>query len=171
MASACLPTLFQAVEIADPATGRDEAYWDGGYTGNPALFPLFADALPPDIVVININPLHRETLPRTAREIQNRINEISFNSSLLRELRAVAFVKRLLAEGRIPEGSMKKVHIHMIADDTLMEKLSVATKMVPTPQVLHQLRRAGHRAAEAFLDQHFDAIGQHSSVDLPAMLN
>ena len=165
MASACLPTLFRAVEIGT------EAYWDGGYTGNPALFPLFDKHLPDDIIVININPLYREDLPLNAREIQNRINEISFNSSLLRELRAISFVKRLLAERRLEPGSMKNVHIHMIADDTLMEKLSVATKMVPTPQVLHQLRQAGEAAADRFLAVHFDDIGAHSSVNLREMFD
>ena len=76
LASACLPTLFQAVEIGG------EHYWDGGYTGNPALFPLFASDLPDDIVIVNINPLVRTEVPKAAHEIQNRINEISFNSSL-----------------------------------------------------------------------------------------
>ena len=94
MATACLPTLFRAVEIFDPNTGRDEAYWDGGYTGNPALFPLFQGAFPSDIVVFNINPLHQKKLPISAQVIQNLINEISFNSSLLRVLRAIEFVKR-----------------------------------------------------------------------------
>ena len=78
LASACLPTLFQAVEIDDPATGRAEAYWDGGYSGNPALFPLFDRALPDDIVIVNINPLVRDDLPVSPQEIQNRINEVSF---------------------------------------------------------------------------------------------
>ncbi|MEM6305935.1 MAG: patatin-like phospholipase family protein, partial [Pseudomonadota bacterium] len=135
MASACLPTLFQAVEIADPETGAPEAFWDGGYTGNPALFPLFREDLPGDIVVVNINPLERATVPRTPQQIQNRINEISFNSSLLRELRAIEFVQRLLDKGALAEGAMSRVRIHMIADDTLMEQLSVATKLVPNPAV------------------------------------
>ena len=169
MASACLPTLFRAVEIADPETGRTEAYWDGGYTGNPALFPLFAPDLPGDILVVNINPLLRDEVPTSARAIQNRINEISFNSSLLRELRAIEFVQRLLAEGRVEEGRMKRVLIHMIADDGLMAQLSVATKLVPVPAVLHQLFEAGHMAADAFLETHLGQIGTESSVDLRAM--
>jgi NTE family protein len=169
LASACLPTLFQAVEIPDDETGRTDAYWDGGYTGNPALFPLFTADLPGDVVVVNINPLHREELPRTAREIQNRINEISFNSSLFRELRAIDFVQRLLEEGTIREGRMKRVRIHMIADDDLMRQLSVATKLVALPGVLYQLRAAGRVAAEAFLDRHLGAVGRKSSVDLRAM--
>lgn len=171
LASACLPTLFRAVEIDDPVTGRREAYWDGGYTGNPALFPLFAKDQPGDIVVVNINPLYREELPLSAREIQNRINEISFNSSLLRELRAIAFVQRLISDGTMDESAMKRVRVHLIADDDLMRQLSVATKIVAVPAVLHQLRQAGQTAADGFLDRHFDQIGHDSSVDLRAMFD
>jgi NTE family protein len=169
MASACLPTLFRAVEIEDPETGRTEAYWDGGYTGNPALYPLFAPDLPADILVVNINPLLRDEVPTSARAIQNRINEISFNSSLLRELRAIEFVQRLLSEGRIEEGQMKRVLIHMISDDALMAQLSVATKIIPVPSVLHQLREAGAAAADAFLETHLGKVGVESSTDLRAM--
>jgi len=169
MASACLPTLFQAVEIHDPKTGRDEAYWDGGYTGNPALFPLFEGDLPSDIVVVNINPLHREDLPVTAQAIQNRINEISFNSSLLRELRAIDFVQRLLADGTLQPGTMKQIFVHMIADDALMNTLSVATKMVPSPYVLGELKAAGRKAASRFLQSDISKVGNESSVDLREM--
>ncbi len=169
MASACLPTLFKAVEIHDSDTNRLEAYWDGGYTGNPALYPLFEPELPGDIVVVNINPLHRDEVPTTARAIQNRINEISFNASLLRELRAIDFVQRLLEQGTLKDGDMKRLRIHMIADDDLMRQLSVATKLVATPQVLHQLQVAGRAAADTFLDQHLGAVGKASSVDLREM--
>ncbi|MFV2052785.1 patatin-like phospholipase family protein [Aliiroseovarius sp. YM-037] len=171
MASACLPTIFQAVEIPDPATGKKEAYWDGGYTGNPALFPLYDHALPDDIVVVNINPLYREDLPRSAPEIQNRINEIGFNTSLLAELRSIAFVKRLLAEGRLEPGQMKNVRVHMIADDDLMNDLSVATKMVPVPTLLAQLKEAGRAAADAFLSAHFDDLNNRDTLNLGAMFD
>lgn len=169
MASACLPTLFRAVEIVDPETGLSEAYWDGGYTGNPALFPLFAPGLPRDIVVVNINPLYRDDIPTSARAIQNRVNEISFNASLLRELRAIEFVQRLLDKGALEPGAMKHVLVHMIADDDLMRNLSVATKLIATPQTLFQLRAAGRAAAEAFLRDNIDRIGVESTVDLPGM--
>lgn len=171
MASACLPTMFRAVEIVDPKTGKTEAYWDGGYTGNPALFPLFSDALPRDIVIVNINPLYREEVPTSTRDIQNRINEISFNTSLLRELRAIDFVQRLLHKGAMTDGAMKDVLIHMIADDDLMRQLSVATKVIATPQILHQLRMAGKAAAEAFLRDGIDKIGEDSTLDLRAMFD
>ncbi len=165
LASACLPTLFKAVEI------DGEAYWDGGYTGNPALFPLFAPDLPDDIVVININPLYRDDIPKTPQQIQNRINEISFNSSLLRELRAIDFAKRLLATGALKPGAMKDVKVHMIADDALMNELSVSTKTLPNPLVLSQLKAAGQAAAERFLANHKNDLGKRSTIDIEAKIN
>lgn len=169
MASACLPTLFQAVEIFDPETNRNEAFWDGGYTGNPALFPLYDKGLPDDLVIININPLERDDLPVTPKQIQNRINEISFNTSLLRELRAIDFVQRLLDEGTISEKRMSRMRVHMIADDALMEQLSVATKTIPNPTVIKALKDAGTNAAEEFLKDHKSKIGRESSVNLREM--
>ncbi|SFD74301.1 NTE family protein [Sulfitobacter brevis] len=169
LASACLPNLFKAIEIDDVQTGRREAFWDGGYTGNPALFPFFTPELPDDIVVVNINPLEREGIPKTAQEIQNRINEISFNSSLLRELRAIEFVQRMLDDGTVPDGRMSRVRVHMVADDDLMGKLSAATKLVPNVAVISALKDAGFAAAETFLKDHRADIGKRSSVDLPDM--
>ena len=160
LASACLPTLFQAVEI-DGAH-----YWDGGYTGNPALFPLFRAELPADIMIVNINPLDRPEVPRSPQEIQNRINEISFNSSLLRELRAINFAQRLIEDGAVGESALKRVFVHMIADDKLMREMSVATKMMPTPLTLGRLKAAGRQAADGFLAQHRDDIGARGTVDL-----
>lgn len=169
LASACLPTMFQAVEIDDPKTGQREAFWDGGYTGNPALFPLFRTDLPDDILIVNINPLRREEVPRTPQDIQNRINEISFNSSLLRELRAISFVKRLIADGTMKKDVMKNVLVHMIADDDLMNTLSATSKLTPTPYLLHTLREAGRKAADGFLRVHRADLNQRGSVDLVAM--
>lgn len=171
LASACLPTLFKAVDIVDPDTGQTESYWDGGYTGNPALFPLFDKSLPADIVVVNINPLYREEVPITVRQIQNRINEISFNTSLLRELRAIEFVQRLLDDGSVSDDSMKRIFVHMIADDELMNQLSVSTKMIATPALLSALKQAGQAAASTFIDQHGSDINQRGTLDLAAMFN
>ncbi len=169
MASACLPTVFQAVEIDDAETGRREAFWDGGYTGNPALYPLFASTLPADILIVNINPLEREEIPRTTQQIQNRINEISFNSSLLRELRAIDFVQRLLDDGTIEAGRMARVLVHMISDDELMNHLSVATKLVPNAYLIGQLKQAGRAAAHMFLADHRDDLNERGTVDLRQM--
>lgn len=169
LASACLPTMFQAVEMFDSETGQTEAFWDGGYTGNPALFPLFDGTLPEDIVVININPLERAELPKTPQQIQNRLNEISFNSSLLREMRAIDFVQRLLEDGTLKPGRMSQVFTHMIADDALMNDLSIATKSVPNGYIIETLRDAGVKAAQAFLDQHFDDLNARSTLKLRDM--
>ncbi|SFS10573.1 patatin-like phospholipase family protein [Yoonia litorea] len=171
LASACLPSLFQAVEFEDPRTGKREAFWDGGYTGNPALFPLFASELPDDILIVNINPLYREDVPTDSQSIANRVNEISFNSSLLRELRAIEFVKRLIADGKIQRGSMKDVLVHMIADDPLMNALNVATKTIPTPLVIARLKAAGYEAADTFLANHKSDLGKRSTVNLTDMFN
>lgn len=169
LASACLPTLFKAVEMTDPQTGTTEAFWDGGYSGNPALFPLFGAGLPDDIVIVNINPLRRDDIPVTPPEIQNRINEISFNASLLRELRAIDFVQRLQDDGTLQPGAMRHPRIHMIADDALMNQLSVATKTVPVPTVLAQLKTAGRRAAGDFLRAHKRDLGKRQTANLRAM--
>ncbi|WP_413868429.1 patatin-like phospholipase family protein [Albidovulum sp.] len=169
LASACLPTVFQAVEIEDPKTGRMEAYWDGGYTGNPALFPLYARHLPRDIVVVSINPLVRDSVPRIAAEIQDRINEISFNTSLLAEFRAISFVKRLIRMGAMNAEAMKDVLVHIIADDDLMDDLSATSKLTPTPGLLFALKEAGIAAADRFLAEHGERLNRESSVDLVRM--
>ena len=164
MASACLPTVFQAVTIGD------DAYWDGGYAGNPALFPLYEPSLPEDIIVVSINPIRREALPDTPLEIQNRINEISFNASLLGELRAINFVRRLIAEGRMEPGTMKAVRVHMISDDALMNDLGANSKLSPTPLLLEKLKAAGRAAADAFLTRDGQRIGT-SGIHIPDLLH
>jgi NTE family protein len=169
LASACLPTLFQAIRIQDPRTGRLEAYWDGGYMGNPALYPLFYHTQSTDILIVHINPIERDELPQTAQEILNRLNEISFNSSLLRELRSIELVNRLLEQGLIKEGTMKRNNIHSIRDDKLMVQLGVATKMTPNRALLLQLHDAGHAAMDDFLREHWRELGRCSSVDLRRM--
>ncbi len=169
LASACLPELFRAVEIDDPATGRREAYWDGGYSGNPALFPLYSPALPRDIVIVNINPMMRDALPKSPAAIQDRVNEISFNASLLAELRAINFVKRLHAENRLSGRPMKNVLLHAIMDETLMNSLTASTKLLPAPGLLATMREAGSRAADEFLRQDAANIGARDSYDLRAV--
>lgn len=166
LASACLPELFRAVEIDDPLTGRREAYWDGGYSGNPALFPLYRPDLPRDIVIVNINPMQREIVPRTPAAIQDRVNEISFNAALLAELRAINFVKRLFAEERLTGRPMKNVLLHSIMDDDLMNSLSASTKLIPKPGLLQRMHDAGAAAADRFIAEHADKLGERDSYDL-----
>lgn len=170
MASACLPTLFRAVEILDPGTCRLEAFWDGGFTGNPALFPLYAPHLPRDIVIVNINPLMRESLPKTPVDISDRVNEVSFNSALMSELRAINFVKKLNAEARLQDRGMKEPLVHMILDDALMNDLNARSKVMPAPGLLKRMKEAGQAAADAFLEEHADALNIQDTVDLSVLL-
>jgi NTE family protein len=160
LASACLPFMFQAVEI------DGEAYWDGGYMGNPALFPLIYSCKTADILIVHINPLERPDLPRTAAEITNRINEISFNSSLMREMRAISFVNKLVDEGKVNDNSLKRVFIHAVANDALMSGLDVASKLNADWDFLLHLRDAGRAQADTWLTQNFAKIGIDSTVDI-----
>lgn len=166
LASACLPTLFQAVEIADPVTGQVDAYWDGGFAGNPALYPLYKPRFPRDIVIVAINPMVRCELPRTPVEISDRVNEISFNASLLSQLRAINFVKELFAENRLTDKAMKNVLVHMIIDDALMTDLTARSKLMPRPGMLDRMKAAGQAAADAFLKEHADKLNETDSFDL-----
>ncbi|WP_423929722.1 patatin-like phospholipase family protein [Dokdonella sp.] len=163
MASACLPHLFQAVEI------DGEHYWDGGYMGNPALYPLFYETGTRDVVVVMVNQMRRDEVPTTPAEIEDRVNEISFNSSLMREMRAVEFVTRQLGEGWLkPEYAKRMRHIlvHLIRADAFMGTLSAATKISTDIKFLAGLRDLGRASAELWLDQHHAALGKHGTVDL-----
>jgi NTE family protein len=163
MASACLPSLFRAVEI------EGQHYWDGGYMGNPALYPLIYDTASRDIVIVHINPIVRAQVPRTAAEIQNRLNEITFNSSLLRELRAIAFVSKLIEQEWLKDeyrGRLKRVLIHSILADELMSDLGAASKLDTGWSFLRSLRDRGREAAARWLDANFEHLGHHSTVDL-----
>jgi NTE family protein len=126
LASACLPFIFHTVEI------DGEYYWDGGYMGNPAIFPLIYNCESRDVVIVHINPLEQARVPTTASEIMNRINEISFNSSLMREMRAIALVTKLVDDGRISDNSLKRMVIHGIEAADVMAKLSALTSSTQT---------------------------------------
>lgn len=160
MASACLPFLFQAVEI------DGEAYWDGGYMGNPAIFPLIYGCASPDVLVVHINPMKRPDVPTTANEILNRINEISFNSSLMREMRAIDFVTRLIDMDAAKALNLKRMFIHAISSDEVMVGLSAASKLNADWAFLTDLRDAGRARAGQWIEENFSRIGKESSVDI-----
>jgi NTE family protein len=160
MASACLPTMFHAVEI------DGEAYWDGGYMGNPALFPLIYNCNSTDIVIVHINPLFRNEVPRAAGDILNRINEISFNSSLMREMRAVSFVTGLITQNRIAGEELPRMLIHSIADDEFMGALSATSKLNADWDFLVFLRDQGRKCAGDWLAGNYAKLGVESSVDI-----
>jgi NTE family protein len=160
MASACLPLLFRAVEIGG------EAYWDGGYMGNPALFPFFDYTGSEDILLVQVNPVRRETLPETASDILERVNEITFNSSLLRELRAIDFVNRLVDESRLDPKRYRRNRLHRIDATKALKGYSSSTKLDTSWRFFQELHRAGRAAAKAWLAENFEAIGHRATLDL-----
>ena len=166
MASACLPFLFRAVEI------DGVPYWDGGYMGNPAIFPFFRATETEDVLIVQINPVERLSTPHTQTEIMNRINEITFNSSLLAEFRAIDFVRRLIDQDRIPrgigDGQYRRINVHRIALDTTFKELTAASKLNSDYDFFEMLKQGGADAARNFLSEHFDDIGVRGTVDLRA---
>ncbi len=160
MASACLPTVFQAVEIGGVP------YWDGGYTGNPPLFPLFYNAESDDILLVQINPIVRKGVPRTAQEIRDRLNEISFNATLLSELRAVDFVVRLIDEGKLSRDEYKRVLMHRIDADKALARFTASSRLSADWSFFQRLRDAGRRSAKAWLKAHYDDLGKRATIDI-----
>lgn len=160
MASACLPFLFQAVEI------DGEAYWDGGYMGNPAIFPLIYGCDSRDVAIVHINPLYREEVPTDAPAIMNRINEISFNSSLMREMRTIAFVTDMIDKGQLQHRPMKRMLIHSIENDAALRDFTVASKLSGDWRFLERLRDIGRATAGEWLARTWERLGVASSVDI-----
>jgi len=163
MASACLPHLFHAVMI------EGVPYWDGGYMGNPVLFPFHTHSDTADTIVVQINPVESKGIPRTAHDIQNRLNEISFNSSLLQELRAIDFVARLLDEGTLDADRYRRARIHIIENENALSPLGASSKMNAEWAFLTHLHDLGRDTARAWLDRHHADIGERGTVDLRAM--
>ncbi|HSI39439.1 MAG TPA: patatin-like phospholipase family protein [Xanthobacteraceae bacterium] len=165
MASACLPFMFQAVEI------DGEPYWDGGYMGNPALFPFYKSVDTDDILLVQINPIIRRETPKTARDIQNRMNEITFNASLLSQLRAAEFVSRLLDDGKLNHkkdgaSGYRNLRLHRIDGAEKLVELDASTKMNAEWAFLQHLFAIGRDSASQFLDAHYDDIGHRGTMDV-----
>ncbi len=163
MASACLPLLFHAVEI------EGVPYWDGGYMGNPVLFPFYEACESDDIVIVQINPVERKGTPQSAREILDRMNEITFNSSLLKELRAIDFVQRLLDDGKLDGKDYRRLHLHIVESHDEIMPLGASSKINAEWAFLEHLFDIGRRSAADWLDENFEHLGQRSTVDARAM--
>jgi NTE family protein len=163
LASACLPTLFQAVEI------DGEPYWDGGYSGNPSLAPLIRECASRDTIIVQINPIERPGTPRTAREIHNRLNEIAFNSVLIKELRAAALLRKVADPGTGEGAALAQMRLHRIASDLIID-LSSSSKMLAEWDFLLMLRDAGRTAAGEFLDRHGADVGVRPTLDIDRYL-
>ena len=161
MASTCLPTVFQAVQV------DGEAYWDGGFSSNPALLPLINHCSSCDIVVVQINPLKRASAPHTPADIMDRVNELTFNASLLSQMRTIDFINRMLADGRLQAGvKYKKMLLHRIDGGEALEDLPASSKMSADTAMIEKLFDMGQRAATRWLARHFDALGQTGTINI-----
>jgi NTE family protein len=163
LASACLPTLFHAIEI------DGESYWDGGYSGNPTITPLVRECSSKDTILVQINPVERPGLPRTARDILNRLNEVSFNAVLLKELRMIALLRQVAQPDTSESAKWADMRIHRIASD-VMVTLGYSSKLNAEWEFLCMLRDEGRRAGDAFLREHQQDLGQRSTFDLDELL-
>lgn len=163
MASACLPHLYKAVVI------DGVPYWDGGYMGNPALFPFHTESDTGDTIIVQINPVERKGIPMSAHDIQNRLNEITFNSSLLKELRSIDFVARLIDEGKLDPQHYRRAHVHVIENQNALRPLGASSKLNAEWEFLTHLRDLGRETARDWIDRHHADIGERSTVDLRAM--
>ena len=162
MASACLPTVFQAVDI------DGVPYWDGGYLGNPPIYPLYHGAQTRDVVLVQINPVERRETPRTREDIQNRLNEITFNANLMRELRAIDFVDGLIEDGVLGQGDYRRMLVHRIDGTGALDEYTAASRMDARLRVFERLRDTGRAAAQAWLAESYDGIGRTCTLDLRA---
>ncbi len=160
MASACLPTVFRAVEI------DGHHYWDGGFAGNPAIHPLIYNCDSRDIVLVQINPIKRDKLPTTAGEIIDRVNEITFNAALIAEMRAIDFVKRLLAEGKLDPKRYKNVLMHRIDGGETLEAFHASTKAQTDGRLIHTLHGLGVACAKEWLGKTFHRLGVEPSINV-----
>jgi NTE family protein len=160
LASACLPMLFRAVEI------DGEPYWDGGYTGNPALFPLFYETRSDDILLVQINPIERRSTPRSVQEIQNRLTEITFNANLLQQFRSVEFVTRLIDEGKLSTKDYKRVFMHRIHGGQDLDEFTAASRLSAQWSFFKELKDLGRNAARSWLAENYRFIGHKSTLDL-----
>jgi len=160
LASACLPMMFQAVEF------QGEHYWDGGYLANPAIAPLIHDCDSKDVLIVQINPMNRKDVPTSAREILNRINEVSFNSTLVREMNGIATISRLVSEGKLRDTPFHRVNFHMISAEAPMSELGAASKFNPDWDFLRYLYDLGVETTDAWLTENYDRIQVESTLDI-----
>lgn len=164
LASACLPTLFQAVEI------DGESYWDGGYAGNPTLTPLVREVDSDDTILVPINPIERPGVPRSAAAILNRLNEVSFNAATLKELRMIALLRQVADPGNGEGARWARMRVHMVPN-AVMTSLDHSSKLNADRTFLRWLRDRGREAADRFLTENGRNIGQRSSVDIDTLLD
>ena len=157
LATACLPTLFHAVMV------KGEYYWDGGYTGNPVIYPLIYDCEPADIMLIKLNPTHRNRLPLTPGEISDRMNEITNNTSIMREMRSMHFITKLIDDGIVAPGKLKRMNVHLIENEATFQDLGWSSKLNTDWEFLSHLKEEGRKTADKWIEKNYDKIGKQTT--------
>jgi NTE family protein len=160
LASACLPLVFKAIEI------DGEAYWDGGYLGNPAIYPLIHECASSDVVIVQVNPMNRPEIPVSARDILNRINEMTFNASLVREMFGIATISRLVESGQLDDDRYATVRFHQIGAEAELASFGPLSKMNTERPFLEHLHELGFDAADRWLEKNFEKVGWASTIDV-----
>lgn len=160
LASTCLPRVHQSVQI------DGEHYWDGGYMGNPVLEPLIYHADTDDLMIVQVNPTERSSLPLTADEISDRLSEITFNAGLMREIRHIAIISQWIEEGRLKDSPIHKTNLHLISANAFTQEMSPQSKLDTSWSFLQKLFHAGRQHTEQWLQQHGKCLGERSSLDL-----
>lgn len=160
LASACIPTLFQAVMI------NDEPYWDGGYMGNPVIWPLTYYTKSSDIILVQINPLFRKEVPSHSYEIMNRLNEITFNSSLIAEMRAINFVSKMIKQGKLSKEEYKDLKIHIITEGDGLLGMNASSKMNTSWDFFKYLHQIGYEQGDQWLKEFKSCLGEKSTIDI-----
>lgn len=159
LATACLPTIHNAVMV------KGDYYWDGGFSGNPAIYPLIRNCETSDVMIIKLNPTHRPRLPVTASEISDRLNEISNNLSIMREIRAMHFITELIDSGNVKPGTLKRLHVHLVEDEKVFQDLGWSSKLNTDLDFLLHLKEAGRIAGDKWLEKNWEFIGKKGTAD------
>lgn len=160
LATACLPTIHNAVLV------EGEYYWDGGFIGNPVIYPLIYECETPDIMILKLNPTHRRKLPITASEIGDRLNEITNNTSIVREMRSMHFITKLIDNGIADPKKLKRTHVHLIENESTFQELGWSSKLNTEPEFFKFLFESGRITTDKWLEKNYDSIGKKTTADV-----
>lgn len=159
-ATACLPTMFKAVMV------NNEYYWDGGFIANPPIYPLIYNCETPDVIVIKLNPTHRNRLPIASTEISDRLNEITNNESIVREMRSIHFISKLIEKGDLDKNKYKHLHLHLIENEESFQDLGWSSKLNTEWAFLEHLFEEGRKTCSKWIEKNFDKVGKETSFDM-----
>ena len=160
LASACLPTVYSAVQV------NNEYYWDGGFISNPLIYPLIYNCKPADVMILKLNPTHRNRLPITASEIGDRLNEITNNTSIMREMRSIAYITKLIDDGLLDPKKIKRLNVHLIENEGVFQDLGWSSKLNTDPKFFEHLFTEGRKTADKWIEENYKYIGKKTTANI-----